>query len=181
MTVAELIQKYNTERQNSLSDQTKMQWLHRCEQMVINDVILTHEPPGEHLRDAENIEYTAIGPMRTGSYGEDGVLHFNFEHPGAALTRVDSYVEDNVLHFNDTTDEPGDGFGMETELLIPEPYDDVYMYYIDQRVAYNNNDIRRYNTASQLFNNAYITYQQWYNRTHRARQPKPHLLRHEVL
>lgn len=159
MTVAQLIQKYNTERQNSLSDKTKMQWLRRCERMVINDVIMTHELPGVNLEDAENIEHPIVGFTPTYAYAEGNVLNFN-----------DSGVIDN-----------DDEFGMETELIIQEPYDDVYMYYIDQRIAYNNNDIRRYNTASQCFNNAYITFQQWYNRTHKAKQPKTYLLRHEVL
>lgn len=159
MTVAELIQRYNTERQNALSDTTKMQWLRKCERMVINDVILTHELPGVNLEDADNIEHPIVGTIPTQAYVEDDVLHFN-----------NSGIIDN-----------DDEFGMETGLIIPEPYDDVYMYYIDQRIAYNNNDMRRYNTASQLFNNAYITFQQWYNRHHAVRQPKPYLLRHEVL
>ena len=159
MTVEELIQKYNAERQNLTDDRQKILWLRRLERMVINDVILTHELPGARLRDAENVEHPIIGGLPTDAYVEDDSLHLN-----------DSGVIDN--------DEE---FGPKTELLIPEPYDDVYMYYIDQRIAYNNNDTRRYNAASTSFNNAYITYQQWYNRNHRARQPRPHLLRHEVL
>ena len=62
-----------------------------------------------------------------------------------------------------------------------EPYDDVYIFWLDQRIALNNNDTKRLNIASQAFNNAYLAYQQWYNRTHRPLKPRPHLLRHEVL
>jgi len=72
-------------------------------------------------------------------------------------------------------------FGMDTELLVPEPYDDLYLYYLDQRIAYNNNDTRRYNAAATQYNNALLTYQQYFNRSYTAITAKKRMLRHENL
>lgn len=78
-------------------------------------------------------------------------------------------------------DEHIDNFDMDTELLIDEPYDDLYIYFLDQRIAMNQNDMKRYNSSATLYNNAFLTYQQKYNREHMAFKPHNHMIRHEVL
>lgn len=72
-----------------------------------------------------------------------------------------------------------DNFGLDTYLLVPEPYDDVYLYYLDQRIALNNNDKTRYNTASIQYNNALLTYQQYVNRTYITKKTRKKLIRHQ--
>lgn len=103
------------------------------------------------------------------------------------LKRIEQTIVDIVIknHQGAPDDEILDehlrDFDLFTELLVEEPYDDVYFYYLDQRIALNNNDTKRYNVASQLYNNAMLTYQQKYNREHLTLKHKKHLLRHEVL
>lgn len=98
------------------------------------------------------------------------------------LRTLDAQVLREVIHTHEGTkngeeedvDDLLHNFGMDTVLLIPEPYGDVYTHYLDEQIALMNNDIDRYNTSSTLYNNAYLTYQQWYNRTHRPmRRPSP--------
>lgn len=72
-------------------------------------------------------------------------------------------------------------FGLETYLIIPEPYDDVYLHYLDQRIALNNNDKTRYNTASIQYNNALLTYQQYVNRTYVTKKISKKLTQHQDL
>ena len=72
-------------------------------------------------------------------------------------------------------------FGLDSNLLVPEPYDDLYIHYLDQRIAYNNNDTRRYNAAAQQYNNALLTYQQYFNRNYTTIKTKKRLFRHENL
>lgn len=72
-------------------------------------------------------------------------------------------------------------FDMATELLVPEPYDDLYIYYLDQKIAYNNNDTRVYNAAATQYNNALLCYQQYFNRTYATIKTKKRLFRHENL
>lgn len=123
MTVAEVIEQYNTERPNHIEDATKILWLKKCEHIILSDVV--------HLYDEAN-----------------------------------NYLQD---------------FDVDSELLVPEPYDDIYLHYLDQRIASANNDTRRYNVAIAAYNNALLSYQQFYRRTNDPGRPNKHLLRHEVL
>lgn len=74
-----------------------------------------------------------------------------------------------------------DSFDYESNLILDEPFDDLYIYYLDQRLALNNNDMKRYNAASRLFDNMLLAFKQKYNREHFPRQTRKMLLRHEVL
>lgn len=72
-------------------------------------------------------------------------------------------------------------FDMDSKLLVPEPYDDLYLHYIDQKIAYLNNDKARFNTASTMFNNALLTYQQYFNRTYQTKKVEKKLFNHSNL
>jgi hypothetical protein len=74
-----------------------------------------------------------------------------------------------------------DTFDYETELCVGIPYDDIYIYYLDQRISLNNNDTKRYNVATRLFDNMFLSFKQMYNREHFPRQTKKMLIQHEVL
>ena len=74
-----------------------------------------------------------------------------------------------------------DEFGYDSDLICKEPYDDIYIYWLDQRIALNNNDKARYNNSSRLFDNMFLAFKQKYNREHFPRQTRKMLLRHEVL
>ena len=60
---------------------------------------------------------------------------------------------------------------METELLVPAPYDEMYLRWLEAMIDYHNSDDDRYNNAIILFNNAYEGYKRHYTRTH---MPKSH-------
>lgn len=74
-----------------------------------------------------------------------------------------------------------DGFDGDSELIVQEPYTDVYFYYMDMRAAANANDTKRYNMAASLYNNALVTYHQWYNRTRKPLNKRSKMLRHETI
>ena len=50
------------------------------------------------------------------------------------------------------------------ELLIPPPYDEVYHYYLCMKMHLAGREITAYNNARMLFNSAYLTWQDYYNR-----------------
>lgn len=142
MKASALIAQYNMERPNEVDDAVKLKMLKKCEHMIINEVILTHEHP---VTDEKKIEI------------------------------VNSTLK---ITSGDTLQEHLDSFGMDTELIVPEPYEEVYIHFLDQKIAYNNNDIKRYNVAATQYNNAMLTYQQWYNRTNNALRAKVPLINH---
>ena len=72
-------------------------------------------------------------------------------HEGAELVVFNGYNEDTPL---------------DTVLLIPAPYDEVYLRWLEARIDHANNEYRKYNNSSVMFNNAYIEFWRYYNRTH---------------
>lgn len=53
-----------------------------------------------------------------------------------------------------------------TVLLVPAPYDVIYIRYLDAQIDYVNGETKRYNNSSSLYNVAYRDYERYYNRTH---------------
>lgn len=58
----------------------------------------------------------------------------------------------------------------DTELLVKFPNDNLYILYLQSKIDFHNAEINKYNNSRQLFNNAYLTYTDWYNRTHMPKQ-----------
>lgn len=55
---------------------------------------------------------------------------------------------------------------MNAELLVIDPYADLYKYYLFAMIDFNNGETDRYANSMIMFNNAYAEYRAWYNRTH---------------
>lgn len=55
----------------------------------------------------------------------------------------------------------------DSELLIPEPYgNDIYFWWLNSKIDLIERDTEKYSNDSQLYNNACLTYKDWYNRTY---------------
>lgn len=56
---------------------------------------------------------------------------------------------------------------LDTQLLVPEPYDeDVYNYFLQAQIDKENGEIAKYNQSIMMYNNAFQNFAAWYNRTH---------------
>ncbi len=60
---------------------------------------------------------------------------------------------------------------LDTVLLVPVPYDKVYIHYLEMQIDYANNEYAKYNNSMVMYNTAYTTYKLYYNRDHK---PKSH-------
>lgn len=56
---------------------------------------------------------------------------------------------------------------MDTELIVPDTYADVYIYYVEAMIDETNNEGARYASSMQMFNNAWQDYANYYNRNNR--------------
>ena len=72
-------------------------------------------------------------------------------HDGAPDTEFSGYDDDTPVS---------------TELLVPAPYDEVYLRWMEAQIDYHNGEFGRYNNSVTMFNNAYSAYERSYNRTH---------------
>ena len=87
------------------------------------------------------------------------------------LSRLDAMVKHQIIDTHDGAESiTFTGYGNETELntelLIPEPFDDAYMWWMEAQVDYHNGEYKKYNNAMAMFNAAYEAYQNYYNRNH---------------
>lgn len=75
---------------------------------------------------------------------------------------IDAYEgSENVLFtgYDEHTD-------MGTELLVPAPYDEMYLRYLEAQIDYVNAEEERYNNAIDLFNRLWQEFRRYYIRTH---------------
>ena len=61
--------------------------------------------------------------------------------------------------YNDSTDE-------ETVLLIPAPYEEAYLTWLESKIDYHNSEIGKYNNSAMRFNDIFESFKKDYNRTH---------------
>lgn len=87
------------------------------------------------------------------------------------LSTLDARVKSQIIDAH-ACKEPIDFYGYdsvndrETELLVPAPFDEMYLRWLEAMIDYHNGEDDRYNNAIILFNNAYEGYKKHYTRTH---------------
>lgn len=64
------------------------------------------------------------------------------------------------------------GTSTETELLVPAPYDDIYVCWLESKINYYNGEYTKYNNSITRFNEAYSQYFNDYNRNNMPKQTK---------
>jgi hypothetical protein len=81
--------------------------------------------------------------------------------------------EDIVKNYDGGEDVPHGPYtaeNMETELMVPEPYADIYIKYLAAQVDYYNAESARYTNSMIMYNMALDAYGNWYNRNHLPKQ-----------
>ena len=58
------------------------------------------------------------------------------------------------------------------QLLIPAPYEEVYLWWLAAQIDYHNGEFTRYNNAISLFNTGFAAYVDSYHRSHRPAPEK---------
>lgn len=89
----------------------------------------------------------------------------------AWLSRLDSMVKTLIIDaheggeaveftgYDDSTD-------LNTEMLVPAPFDEMYLRWLEARIDYSNGEYGKYNNAITMYQTAYDAYANHYRRTH---------------
>lgn len=93
------------------------------------------------------------------------------------LSHLDGIIKATII---DTHEGGGDiifnGYDgvtpIETVLLVPAPYDDLYVKWLESQIDYNNAEYGKYNNSSTAYNTAYSAFERYYNRQHMPIQTK---------
>lgn len=87
------------------------------------------------------------------------------------LSRLDSAVKLQIID-NHSGEEniPFSGYDkdtpLDTVLLVPTPYDEVYLRWMEAQIDYHNGEYDKYNNAIIMFNTAFDDYHKYYIRSH---------------
>lgn len=111
--------------------------------------------------------------MNDAIIGIDSLKHNTYSHTDKVqwLSRLDWMVKKEIIDTHEgaeAVDFKGydDSTNLETELLVPAPYDEMYLRWMEAQIDYHNGEYGRYNNSIDMFHNAYESYQNHYNRTH---------------
>lgn len=109
----------------------------------------------------------------------DSLKHntYTIEEKVEWLSRLDGLVKQQIID----THEDGDDIvfngytqkeNMNTTLLVPMPFDEVYIRWLEAQIDYYNGEIERYNNSIAMFQSAYDAYVRHYNRLHLPKTEK---------
>ena len=111
--------------------------------------------------------------------GIDSLKHNTYTQSDkvAWLSRLDSMVKNHIIDTHEGAEEVtftgyDDSTDLQTELLVPAPYDEVYLRWMEAQIDYHNGEYERYNNAIDMFNTAFEGYKNYYNRTHMPKGKK---------
>ena len=113
MKIIEAINRIDSLKHNTYSQNDKVAWLSRLDSMVKKLIIDTHE-------GGEDVTFTG---------------------------------------YDDSTD-------LNTELLVPAPFDEMYLRWLEAQIDYHNGEYKKYNNVILMYQAAYDGYANHYNRNH---------------
>jgi len=90
------------------------------------------------------------------------------------LSRLDGRIEQEIIsaHELNEGEEPPvfDGYtpdtSGDTELLVPAPYDELYIRWLEAQIDYANREFDSFNASNAMFESVYTAFRNAYNRTH---------------
>ena len=62
-----------------------------------------------------------------------------------------------------------------TQMLVPAPYDMLYVYWIMAQIDHLNQEMDKYNNDRSLFENAWGNFTDWWNREHMPLSPRRYI------
>lgn len=96
-------------------------------------------------------------------YTEAQKIHWISELEGQAKRELFDWCRDNpAAEFSGYAEDTDP----ETVLLIPHPYDGVYVDWLQAQYSYYNAEFTKYGNAQTRFNNSYLTFQAAWIREH---------------
>lgn len=137
MTIKEAIDKVNALYPNQYEEEIKVDWLSRLDYQIFNDVILKHV-------------HRLPPPPVIRAESRETPLDTPPHHPHHHKPEFKPYTVEN----------------MATPLLVPFPYDELYIAYLEMKIDEANHETTQYNNSSILFNSYYENFTSAYNREH---------------
>ena len=100
------------------------------------------------------------------------------------LSRLDRRIFEEILLMHELSDEEKEPFmveidgkrifsfcaynenDQEKELIVQEPYDEMYVHWLSAQIDWNNREYVGFNNSNAMFESVYAKFSSAYNRTH---------------
>jgi hypothetical protein len=87
------------------------------------------------------------------------------------LSDLDGIIKKEIIDVHEGADAVSfEGYDDDTSpsalLLVPAPYDDIYLKWLEASIDYANGEYGKYNNSITMYNTAYSAFANYYNRTH---------------
>lgn len=86
------------------------------------------------------------------------------------LNQIDWMIQKEIVNAHEDGDDSFVGYyadtPIDTELLAEQPYDSLYISWLESRIDYVNGEIAKYNNSNAVFATEFAAYSNYYNRTH---------------
>lgn len=87
------------------------------------------------------------------------------------LSRLDAMVKRLIIDTHENADDFAfkgydEDTDMDTELIVPAPFDEMYIRWLEAQIDYANGEYNKYNTSITMYQTAYDGFANYYNRTH---------------
>ena len=109
----------------------------------------------------------------------DGLKHNTYtqNEKVAWLSRVDSMVKRLIIDTHEGGEDVvftgyDDNTDILTELLVPAPFDEMYLRWLEAQIDYANGEYDKYNNSVLIYQTAYDSYANYYNRNHMPKGKK---------
>lgn len=104
-----------------------------------------------------------IDSLKPNNYGPEDKI--------AWLSNLDGIIKTEIIDTHEGADSViFNGYdvdtALDTVLLVPAPYDDIYVKWLEAQIDYINGETQRYENSMIAYNTVYSTFNRYYNRTH---------------
>lgn len=87
------------------------------------------------------------------------------------LSRLDSMVKRLIIDTHEGGEDItftgyDDKTDLDTELLVPAPFDEMYIRWLEAQIDYTNGEYDKYNNSILMYQTAYDGYANYYRRNH---------------
>lgn len=170
MTIAEVISKVDELKPNTYTTEDKVEWLSNLDSRVKSQIIDAHEGTDKEKAIEEyiqanitNHEKAVVEYMKVNEVSREEAEK-NVEFHEIKYKEAKEHIEAtrNDIFFNSYDHK----IDQDTVLLVPAPYDEMYLRWLEAQIDYYNGEDERHNNAIMRFNNAYEGYKKHYTRTH---------------
>lgn len=101
---------------------------------------------------------------------------YSEENMSQWLSELENYAIESVFNRAEGNDFPLVKYSYEDDeekdLMIPDPYSEIYIYYLAAKIDYWNKELDSYNNNMSMYNASYSSFAAKYRREHMPKQTK---------